>query len=188
VTQVQHGFLSEERRKEVRAVTNAVSVDDKMCKIYCVFHLLGFEKISKLDARDQATLTLIEKYCKFKQGEVWMEISSRFHTQGFQATAADRARLQSGVDFSEHLANVVLKEQRRLQLQKEQVQQRAEHEFYQGKLDQARRERDYLSGKQLHLHQSAREKEAARQARDQMMDVSRAVVNAEVQAKVQMVG
>jgi cilia- and flagella-associated protein 69 len=163
--QVQHGFLSEARRTELRSVVNAVSVDEKMCKLYCLFHLLGFEKFKDLDAKDQATLTLIEKYCKFKQGEVWLEISSRFHTQGFEATAPDRARIQSGIDFSEQLATVVLKEQRRLQLQQEQVQQQAEQTFYRDKLEQARRERDILTGKHVCLHQSAREKEAARQAR-----------------------
>ena len=112
--QVQYGFLSAERRHEMRSVANAVSTDGRMCKIYSVLHLLGFGKLMGLDVRDQATLTLVEKYVKFKQGEIWHGIAARFHLKGFEPTGSDRARLQSGVDFSEQLATIVAQDQRRL--------------------------------------------------------------------------
>jgi hypothetical protein len=170
--QVQYGFLNPERRLQLRSVTNAASIDERMCKIYAVLHLLGFSNIHCLSAQDQATLTFVEKYVKFKQGEVWMDIAHQFHVTGFRPTGADRARLQSGIDFSEHLATVVIKDQKRLLLEAEEACAVQEKNFYEEKLAQAELEdsiRFYKVDKSL---VTAKEKAAARMVRDQMLNAS----------------
>jgi cilia- and flagella-associated protein 69 len=172
--QVQYGFLSEDRRHEMRAVANAVSTDGRMCKIYSVLHLLGFNTLpDKLSLRDQATLTLAEKYVKFKQGEIWMDIATKFHVRGFEPTAPDRARLQSGVEFSEQLATVVVQDQRRLLRLEEERAAADEAAFYAGKLHQAKLEHDLKFYKKDKSAVSAKEKQVARKARDDMLAASR---------------
>ena len=110
--QVQYGFLETVNKEELRMVMNAVSTDARMRKIYSELCLVGFPLVAKgLDAVDRATLTFVEKYIKFKQGEVWFDMSCSFRTTGFKPTAPDRERLASGIDFSQYLATMVVKEQ-----------------------------------------------------------------------------
>ena len=170
---MQYGFLSEERRNELRSVNNAVSTDQRMCKLYAVLHLLGFENISGLSAGDQATLTLVEKYVKFKQGEVWMEMSTRFHVKGFRPTGPDRARLQSGIDFSDHLATIVAKDQRRLLQQQADREMAAERQMYAATLAQAKLEHDIKFYKKDKSQVTAKEKQEARLAREKMLEESK---------------
>lgn len=61
-----------------------------------VFKLVGFGNLSYLSLEDQASLCLIEKYIKFRQGEVWHAIKEEFDDAGFRPTAPDRERLASG--------------------------------------------------------------------------------------------
>ena len=148
---------------------NAVSTDGRMCKIYSVLHLLGFANIRNLDARDMATLTLAEKYVKFKQGEVWADIDAKFHTKGFRPTGADRTRLQSGLDFSEHLANLVVQDQRRLLAEAAAAEGADERRAYAEHIAQARLEHDIKFYKKDKSLVSAKEKSEARHARDAML-------------------
>jgi hypothetical protein len=171
--QVQYGFLDPSRRDELRSVSNAVSTDGRMCKIYAVLHLLGFDKISGISPQDRATLTLVEKYVKFKQGEVWMDINNEFHVKGFRPTGADRARLQSGLDFAEHLANIVTQDQRRLLEVAQEKNAVEERQAYTNKLNQAKLEYDIKFYKKDRSLVSAKEKQEARQARDAMLARSR---------------
>jgi hypothetical protein len=157
----------------MRSVVNAVTTDQRMCKVYSVLHLLGFGNITGLSAKDQATLTLVEKYVKFKQGEVWMDIGTRFHVKGFKPTDADRGRLQSGIDFSEHLATIVTKDQNRLLRQEHEREAADERRVYLDKLDQARLEYDIKFYKKDKSQVTAKEKQEARQARDLMLERSK---------------
>lgn len=109
--QVQYGFLEEGRKLEIRSISNAVSDNRRMCKIYAILNLVGFKNATGLDAHDRATLTFVEKYVKFKQGEIWIDMNTYFKATGFRPTASDRERLQSGIEFSQHLANVLIKDQ-----------------------------------------------------------------------------
>eukprot|EP00892_Ulva_mutabilis_P011000 jgi/Ulvmu1/8272/UM041_0083.1 len=175
--EIVYGCLTKARQHGLRAVSNAVDVDAQMRKIYSIFHLIGFSSIDVLDARDQATLSLIEKYVKFKQGEVWMDIASKFHASGFRPTAADRARLQSGIDFSEHLSTIVVKDQARLlQSQQDQLTQ-LEVAQYQDRLSQAKLEYDSQFYKKDKSKVSAKEKSESRKVRDAMLEASRAATS-----------
>lgn len=169
-----YGCLGQKRKHELRAVSNAVDVDARMRKIYSVLHLIGFHEILTLDAMDQATLTLVEKYVKFKQGEIWMDIASKFHTSGFRPTAADRARLTSGIDFSEHLSTIVMKDQTRLLRSEQEELAREEMRQYQDRLDQAKLEYDSQFYKRDRSKVSAKEKSQARKFRDAMIETSKA--------------
>lgn len=175
-----YGCLSKKRQHEIRAVCNAVNIDSRMRKIYSVLHLIGFNTIHSLDATDQATLTLVEKYVKFKQGEIWMDIASKFHTAGFRPTAADRSRLQSGIDFSEHLSTIVMKNQTQLLRSEQEELARVEMKQYQDRLDQAKLEYDSQFYKRDKSKVSAKEKSQARKVRDAMIDASRAATSHEL--------
>lgn len=141
--QVIYGCLTDARKQELRAICNAVSTDQKMRKVYAVLNFLGFSSWGEgVCAHDRATLTLIEKYVKFKQGEVWMEIETKFNTCGFRPTGTDRARLQSGIHFSEHLATIVMKDQTRLLIGEQHELGRKERERLAAKLVQAQLEYD----------------------------------------------
>jgi cilia- and flagella-associated protein 69 len=83
---------------------------------------------------------LIERYVKFKQGEVWMEIETKFNTCGFRPTGPDRARLQSGIHFCEHLATIVMKDQTRLLIGEQHELGKKERERFAAKLAQAQLE------------------------------------------------
>lgn len=180
VSQVVYGCLSKKRQHEIRAVCNAVNVDSRMRKIYSVLHLIGFNTIHSLAAMDKATLTLVEKYVKFKQGEIWMEIASKFHTAGFRPTDADQARLQSGIDFSEHLSTIVMKNQTQLLQWEQEELARVELRQYQDRLDQAKLEYDSQFYKRDKSKVSAKEKSQARKIRDAMIDASRAATSKEL--------
>ena len=174
VLQVVYGCLTDKRKQELRTLCNAVSTEQKMRKIYSVLNFLGFSSWGEdLCAHDRATLTLIEKYVKFKQGEVWMEIETKFNTCGFRPTGSDRARLQSGIQFSEHLATIVTKDQTRLLISEQHEQGKKERERLAAKLVQAQLEYDIKFYKRDKSQVTAKEKSAARAKRDEMLATSR---------------
>lgn len=175
-----YGSLTAQRAQEIRALSNAVSVDSKLRKIYSVLHQVGFDQVDCLDAQDKATLTLVEKYVKFKQGEVWMSIASHFHTTGFRPTAADRARLKSGIDFSEHLSTIVMKDQANLFREEQEGLSLVETKQYRDKLNQAQLDYDNQFYKKDKSKVSANEKSQARKRRDDMIEASRAATSKEL--------
>lgn len=98
-------FQSPEKRNLMEKLKQVVTGDCIMAKIYSVFHNLGFKTLDYLSMKDKATLTTIEKFIKFKQGEVWLDIEEDFKKEGMRPTAPDRDRLASGIEKSESLAN-----------------------------------------------------------------------------------
>lgn len=61
-----------------------------LAKIYGIFKLIGFDACPYLDSRDHVVLAAVEKYAKFRQGDVWRSIQADFNTAGIQPTAPDR--------------------------------------------------------------------------------------------------
>ncbi|MEW5303624.1 MAG: hypothetical protein WDW36_006297 [Sanguina aurantia] len=104
---VAYGNLSHERREALQVMLEGASSDALLSKIYALFRVLGYDTMPYLDAKDQAVLVVVEKYVKFKQGEVWREIEAEFAAEGIEPTSPDKARLASGMELSEHLAVLV---------------------------------------------------------------------------------
>lgn len=50
----------------------------------------GVAALQQLSAPDLATLTVIQQYAAFRQGEVWQDIQAGFRAQGLQLTQEDR--------------------------------------------------------------------------------------------------
>jgi hypothetical protein len=48
------------------------------------------EALQQLPATDLATLTVIQQYAAFRQGEVWQDIQAGFRAEGLQLTQEDR--------------------------------------------------------------------------------------------------
>lgn len=67
-----------------------VSSEAVLARIYGVFKLLGFDRCDYLAPRDQAVLAVVEKYAKFRQGDMWRTIQAEFDASGMRPTAPDR--------------------------------------------------------------------------------------------------
>lgn len=116
-----------------------------------------------------------------------MEIEKKFSTGGFRPTGPDRARLQSGIAFSEHLATIVMKEQTRLLIGEQEELGKQESERLAAKIAQAKLEHDIKFYKRDKSQVTAKEKAAARAHRDAMLaasreDASRQLAQATLQA------
>lgn len=74
----------------VQTLLEAVPGEALLCKVYAVFRVCGFDTFTYLDAPDQAVLAVVEKYIKFRQGELWQEIAAEFEASGMRPTAPDR--------------------------------------------------------------------------------------------------
>lgn len=46
-----------------------------------VFRIVGFASLTYVSLEEQAVLYFIEKYVKFKQGEVWRQIKAEFEAE-----------------------------------------------------------------------------------------------------------
>eukprot|EP00195_Chlamydomonas_chlamydogama_P007748 CAMPEP_0202890108 /NCGR_PEP_ID=MMETSP1392-20130828/615_1 /ASSEMBLY_ACC=CAM_ASM_000868 /TAXON_ID=225041 /ORGANISM="Chlamydomonas chlamydogama, Strain SAG 11-48b" /LENGTH=1052 /DNA_ID=CAMNT_0049573609 /DNA_START=191 /DNA_END=3349 /DNA_ORIENTATION=- len=104
---VAYGNMEAERRAQLQTLVEGCSGEQLLAKIYSVLKLLGMDSLGYVSLQDRAVLCLIEKYVKFRQGEVWREIQEEFDAEGMRPTAPDRARLASGIELLEHLAKAV---------------------------------------------------------------------------------
>ncbi len=97
--------------------------------------------LSYLSLEDQAMLCMIEKYVKFRQGSFWRQTKQDFEDEGMRPTAADRERLSSGIELSEHLA-LAVREAQRLVLDRnmESIKQ-VESKFFEGMTAQVQLEK-----------------------------------------------
>ncbi|KAJ9526659.1 hypothetical protein QJQ45_017570 [Haematococcus lacustris] len=117
------GLLAAESSVAGRAAAVSVMLGSSwgeaiLAKVHGCFRLLGFGSLSYLPATDAAALALVEKYVKFKQGEIWSAMAAEFEATGMRPTAPDRERLASGIELSEHLA-CALRETQAALLQKD---------------------------------------------------------------------
>ena len=112
---IAYGNTLPSKRAQMQAVSEACSSEQLLAKIYSVLKIAGIDNIAKyVSLEDQATLCLIEKYVRFKQGEVWRQIKQELEEEGVRPTAPDRLRLASGIELSEALAESVKEAQRQI--------------------------------------------------------------------------
>ena len=108
---VAYTFQANAKKGVMGRMKDIVNGDAIAAKIYAVFSKLGFETLAYLPAKESSTLATIEKYVKFKQGEVWQDITSDFEREDLKPTGSDRARLQSGIQKAEMIARDVVEAQ-----------------------------------------------------------------------------
>lgn len=111
---VAYGNMSAAKKEVLTVMTESVPGEAVLAKVYGVLKLLGFDSFAYLSAADQAVLAGVEKYVKFRQGDVWRSMAAEFEGAGMRPTAPDRARLASGIELSESLAVGVREAQARL--------------------------------------------------------------------------
>lgn len=59
-------------------------------QVYACFCQLGYEAVSAgLPPADNAALTMIWQYVKFRQGQVWQDIKAEFEAAGITPTQED---------------------------------------------------------------------------------------------------
>lgn len=140
---VAYGNTLPQRRAQLQAVSEACSSDQILSKIYSVLKLCGMAKASSsLPLEDQATLCLIEKFVKFKQGEVWRQIRDELEQEGIRPTAPDRERLASGVELAETLAVAVRDAQKKILEKHVGIIREKESKFFADALGQKKYEQD----------------------------------------------
>ncbi|KAG2499310.1 hypothetical protein HYH03_002888 [Edaphochlamys debaryana] len=140
---VAYGNMSPAKKETLSTLFDNMHSEIVLAKIYGVFKLLGFDACPYLDPKDHAILAFVEKYAKFRQGEVWRAITEEFAATGMKPTAPDRARLESGIDLSEALAAAVREAQSRLLGRAQEGSRAAEAKLFEGMRQQARLEAEY---------------------------------------------
>ncbi|KXZ56694.1 hypothetical protein GPECTOR_1g625 [Gonium pectorale] len=162
---VAYGNMSPEKKEVLTLMLEGVSGEVALAKIWGIFKLLGFDSCPYLDPRDHATLAAVEKYAKFRQGEVWRSIQSDFDASDIRPTAPDRVRLESGIELAESLAVAVREAQARLLGRAQDGMRAAEARLFEGMRQQARLEAEYRTialqeSKPLTLEEMRRAKES----------------------------
>lgn len=76
----------------MQVMSDTVQGESLLAKTYGIFKLLGFGSLPYLEPADQAALAGIEKYCKFRQGDMWRAMGDEFEATGMRPTAPDRCR------------------------------------------------------------------------------------------------
>ncbi|KAG2443045.1 hypothetical protein HYH02_009460 [Chlamydomonas schloesseri] len=140
---VAYGNMSPAKKETLSIMMDGLPSEIVLAKIYGIFKVLGFDACPYLDPADHAVLAAVEKYAKFRQGEVWRAIQEEFAEGGVKPTAPDRARLESGTEMSESLAAAVREAQARLLGRAQEGQRVAEARLFEGMRQQARLEAEY---------------------------------------------
>ncbi|GFR41272.1 hypothetical protein Agub_g1947 [Astrephomene gubernaculifera] len=140
---VAYGNMSADKRETLELMSGSVTNEVVLAKIYGVFKLLGFESCPYLSPRDHAVLAAVEKYAKFRQGDVWRGIQEEFDACDMRPTAPDRIRLESGIELSESLAAAVRDAQARLLGRAQEGLRAAETRLFDGLRAQAKLEAEY---------------------------------------------
>ncbi|KAG2442889.1 hypothetical protein HXX76_002966 [Chlamydomonas incerta] len=140
---VAYGNMSPAKKETLSIMLDGLPSEIVLAKIYGIFKVLGFDACPYLDPADHAVLAAVEKYAKFRQGEVWRAIQAEFGDSGVKPTAPDRARLESGIEMSESLAAAVREAQARLLGRAQEGQRAAEARLFEGMRQQARLEAEY---------------------------------------------
>lgn len=88
---VKYGVLTPQHRAEMDTIAELYDGNEILNKIYSAFKLLGFDKCGQeATFEEQAMLTLIEQYVKFRQGEIWQDIKREFDVTGLKPTEEDK--------------------------------------------------------------------------------------------------
>lgn len=60
-------------------------------QVYSCIAQVGFDAVAPLLVADQlAVLAVVKQYVRFRQGEVWQDISAAFKSEGLQPSDEDR--------------------------------------------------------------------------------------------------
>ncbi|GLC35790.1 hypothetical protein PLESTB_000494500 [Pleodorina starrii] len=140
---VAYGNMSAAKKEVVTLMMDNLVGEVVLAKIYGIFKILGFDSCSYLEPRDHAVLAAVEKYAKFRQGDVWRGIQTEFDAAGMQPTAPDRLRLESGIELSESLAVAVREAQGRLLGRAQEGLAAKETRLFEGMRQQAKLEAEY---------------------------------------------
>ena len=131
--------------------------------------LLGFDNFGYVSFQDEATLAFIREYVKFKQGEIWLDISSEYEEEGLVLTDFDQIRLESGISTTYTLAVQVSQRQREILEDKHMMDTQKESSFYQSILTQQEQERQGLLYKKDRGNLTMKERSEAKLKKEAML-------------------
>lgn len=138
-------------------------------RIYAILSLLGFDNFGYVSFQDEATLAFIREYVKFKQGEIWLDISSEYEEEGLVLTDFDQIRLESGISTTYTLAVQVSQRQREILEDKHMMDTQKESSFYQSILTQQEQERQGLLYKKDRGNLTMKERSEAKLKKEAML-------------------
>jgi len=169
---IAYTFQSNEKKSVMKRMAEVVNGDAIVVKVYAVLSKLGFENFPYLDHTDHSTLCTIENFVKFRQGEVWQDISAEFAEEAVKPTAADRQRLASGIQKSEALARNVVYKQGVLHTTLHEEHEAANAEFYSNTMQLAKDEAEAKVYKRSMATLTMKERLEAKLKREQMLKTS----------------
>mmetsp|Transcript_28281 Transcript_28281/g.34349 ORF Transcript_28281/g.34349 Transcript_28281/m.34349 type:complete len:858 (-) Transcript_28281:68-2641(-) len=128
-----YSFQSEDKKSLMKSLTEVVTGEKILAKVYSVFTNLGFDSIDYVTDKDKATVETIRQYVKFKQGEVWQDVQVDFDLAQMRPTLPDRERLQAGMDKCEQVAKELASKQQRLIAENNEKLESSNTTFYENR-------------------------------------------------------
>eukprot|EP00873_Tetraselmis_striata_P001553 jgi/Tetstr1/421817/TSEL_012718.t1 len=169
-SEVAYGFQAQAKRKQLDHICNAVPGEQVLAKVYSCFRLLGFPKVTEmLDEEGRAILASVEAYVKFRQGEIWQDLSSTLLAEGIEPTEEDAMRIGSGVETVEYLAETVRSHQGKILGEALGRMVAEEKAFYASKTTQQQQEREARMFKKDNTKMSMVERKEAKAAKEAML-------------------
>ena len=139
---VTYSLVDPKRIAVVDSFKQLTNAEATLSKAYAVLKALEFGMFTDLSPLDRATMYTVENYARLLQGEIWTSIRDRFDSEGFRATAIDRARLDGAVAQYQEVADGVLEQQAGLEEAERARRRQEEEQFYADLLAQKEAEKN----------------------------------------------
>ena len=138
-----YSTLTIERSATEEAAAKAAKrdADHMMSRVFAVCSLLGFDNLrAYCSPADALTLTIVERYVDFREGEMWEETEEMFREEGMRPVAADRQHMEASIAEVRESALELRDVQREMLAAEEEKARRLEAEFYEQMRMQKERE------------------------------------------------
>ena len=138
-----YSTLTIERSATEEAAAKAAKrdADHMMSRVFAVCSLLGFDNLrAYCSPADALTLTIVERYVDFREGEMWEETEEMFREEGMRPVAADRQHMEASIAEARESALELRDVQREMLAAEEEKARRLEAEFYEQMRMQKERE------------------------------------------------
>jgi hypothetical protein len=126
-------MLSRGRAAEAERAAAAArrGADGIMSRVFAVCSLLGFDNLRRCAAhQDALTLSTVERYVDFKEGQVWEDTQAMFAAEGMVPTGPDRQAIATAIAAAHATAGELAESQRAMVAAQTAEQRAAEGVYY----------------------------------------------------------
>ncbi|XP_030849365.1 cilia- and flagella-associated protein 69 [Strongylocentrotus purpuratus] len=104
--------------------------ENMRAKIYALFCKIGSEDPKGLSTEEQVTLVIIRRFLDFKEGEIWVEITSELEQENLRPVTPDQELLEMLSKSNQEMAETITEEQNELLESQRQQALLEEQELY----------------------------------------------------------